>query len=318
MSFINSQEVQIAGPLKAAHYELSRATALRDAFSRCVTDYYTKASSGKDFEANGLLVTGKSRVGKTRELKHLITEFNEANEKMPDGRPARIVPCLLSGKVTWKDLGKRAAAALDYSIDSKYRDQNYIWEKVIDQARRHGIIGIHFDECQHVFSNGGEKTNPILLDSFKTLLKDSRWPLMLILSGVPVLSSFVQREEQLARLLRPVTFELIDPERDINELMGIAYSYADLAGICFDPLSSIDFFRRLSFACTERWGLVIEMIIDALTTCRMQGENEISIDHFSTAYSRIYGTPPGYSPFTVDDYREHFDQAKILALLDEA
>lgn len=81
MSFINSQEVQIAGPLKAAHYELSRATALRDAFSRCVTDYYTKASSRKDFEANGLLVTGKSRVGKTRELKHLITEFNEANEK---------------------------------------------------------------------------------------------------------------------------------------------------------------------------------------------------------------------------------------------
>src|SRR5690606_34022067 len=102
MSFINTQEVQIAKPLKAAHYELSRATALREAFSRCVTDYYTKSASGKDFEANGLLVTGRSRVGKTRELKHLVSEFNKANEKMPDGRPARIVHCLLSGKVTWK------------------------------------------------------------------------------------------------------------------------------------------------------------------------------------------------------------------------
>lgn len=164
MSFINKQEAQITGPLKAAHCELSRAAALREEFSWCVTDYYTKAASGKAFEANGLLVTGESRVGKTRELKHLISEFSAANEIMPDGRPARIVHCLLSGKVTWKDLGKRAAAALDYPIDSKYRDQNYIWKKVVDQARRQGVIGINFDECQHVFSNGGEKTNPTMLD----------------------------------------------------------------------------------------------------------------------------------------------------------
>lgn len=118
MSFINKQEAQITGPLKAAHYELSRAAALRDEFSWCVTDYYTKAASGKAFEANGLLVTGGSRIGKTRELKHLILGFNQASELMPDGRPARIVHCLLSGKATWKNLGKRAAAALGYPIDA--------------------------------------------------------------------------------------------------------------------------------------------------------------------------------------------------------
>ena len=86
-------------------------------------------------------------------------------------------------------------------------------EKVVDQGRRQNMIGIHFDECQHVFSEKDGRTNSIIRDSLKTLLKDSRWPLILILSGIPALATHVQREEQLARLLRPVHFDEIIPDR---------------------------------------------------------------------------------------------------------
>ena len=34
------------------------------------------------------------------------------------------------------------------------------------------VIGIHFDECQHVFSEKDGRTNSIILDSLKTLLRD--------------------------------------------------------------------------------------------------------------------------------------------------
>jgi hypothetical protein len=45
------------------------------------------------------------------------------------------------------------------------------------------------------------------------LLKDSRWPLVLILSGIPALDDHIAREEQFARLLRPVHFDSIDLNR---------------------------------------------------------------------------------------------------------
>ena len=57
---------------------------------------------------------------------------------MPDGRPARIVECVLSGRVTWKDLGIRTLDALEYPLSTS-RTQNYIWEKVLHQARDQGV-----------------------------------------------------------------------------------------------------------------------------------------------------------------------------------
>lgn len=317
MSFIRMRTVGVEAQLKAAHYELPRAEALHEAFSDCVTDYYAKASGGQDFEARGLLVTGQSRVGKTREIKRMIKKFNDSNELMPDGRPAKIVHCLLANRITWKDLGKRIADALGYNIDTKYRDQDYIWNIVRSQAMRQGVVGIHFDECQHVFGASTEKTNVVFIDNFKTLLKDSRWPMMLIMSGVPELSSSIRKDEQLSTLLDPVHFDLINPAADVEELNQILYSYADLAQVNVDALSAADFFERLSFACLNRWGLTIEFIIEALLKCRVEGATDCTIEHFDRVFTKRFSTPAGFSPFGVDDYQEAFDPAKLLELLEK-
>ena len=191
-------------------------------------------------------------------------------------------------------------------------------EKVVDQGRRQNVIGIHFDECQHVFSEKDGRTNSIIRDSLKTLLKDSRWPLILILSGIPALATHVQREEQLARLLRPVHFDEIIPDRDIEELNQLAFAFADRAGLDFEPLSNADCLHRLSFACANRWGLVIELLIEALTIGKRAGAGACSAEHFDQAFSATYGTPVGYSPFTLNDYRDGFDQKNLLALLNRA
>ena len=312
--FINMRAVAAAGPMKAAHYPFPRSAALQDALSWCMTDYYMKAAAGGDFEARGVLVTGQTRVGKTHEIKRLVRRINDAHDVMPNGQPAKFVHCILSGKVTWKDLGVKTLEALGYPAEGR-RTQTYIWDMVVDQARRQGVIGIHYDECQHVFTDDGAKTNRIFLDSFKTLLKDSRWPLILILSGVPELARHIDKEKQLSHLLRPVSFELIDPDRDLHELNHLAFSYADQAGLDFEPLSNADFFQRLSHACANRWGLVIELVIEAFKICSLAGQTQVTLDHFAEAFSEAYGTPSGFSPFTVSDYRESFDPDRLLEIL---
>ncbi len=112
-----------------------------------------------------------------------------------------------------------------------------------------------------------------------------------------------------------VHFEEINPARDIEELNELAFTFADNAGIDFDPLSHADFLQRLGFACANRWGLVIELLIEALTIGKQEGAKACSPDHFDEAFSRTYGTPAGYSPFKVADYQADFDHEKLLALL---
>jgi hypothetical protein len=317
MPFINSRVLELSKPLKTAYFPFSRAQDLSKALSWCVTDYATKASIGKPFEARGVLVIGKSRQGKSREIERFREKFNGGSEIMPDGRPARIVHCILSGKVTWKDLGVKVLSALGYPLRGRHT-QAEIWDLVVKYAEMQGVVGIHFDECQHVFTEEGERTNQQILDSFKTLLKDSRWPLMLILSGIPSLATHVAKEEQLSRLLRTVSFEEIDltREQDFDEMMQLTYAFAKKAEVDFQPLARRDFLERLAFACCDRWGLVIEMLIEAFIRCRMLDQSVCSIDHFSHAYAELYSTPVGYSPFTMPDYRDAFDPSTLARILE--
>jgi hypothetical protein len=189
---------------------------------------------------------------------------------------------------------------------------------VIKHAKLQGVVGIHFDECQHVFTEDGGRTNQQILDSFKALLKDSRWPLMLILSGIPSLAKYVAVEEQLARLLRTVRFRDIDLSQkiDMEELLNLAYSYAESAGLDFSPLSNVDFLERLAFACCNRWGLVIEMLIEAFTRAKVLDEEVWSKAHFSYAFAKGYSTPIGYSPFTMPNYQDSFDQARLIEVFE--
>lgn len=320
MTFINMREVEVSAPLKKAHYQFPRALQLKKTVSSCLTDYYAKVSSGAAFEARGVLVTGKSRVGKTRELQRLIRDINDSGNAMPNGQPVRFVSCILSAHITWKSLGIATLEALGYPCNGQ-RTQAYIWDKVREQAERQGIIGIHYDECQHMFSDTGHATNRVVLDSFKALLKHSKWPLILILSGVPDLAKHIENDTsseergQLRHLLRPVHFGMIDPEKDLDELNTLAYSYADKAGVNFDKLSDRDFLERLAFASGNRWGLAIEMVIEAFTCCSLAEASKVSMEHFDDAFSNIHGTRKGFSPFMMEDYIDAFDQDKLMEYL---
>lgn len=318
MTFIDKAAVGIRTPLMEVRFPFDRADELVKAMTWCATDYYTKAAIGSRFEARGIVVIGESRQGKSTEIDKMLKQFNNGSTVMADGRPAKIVSCLLSGKVTWKDLGTEILQVLGYPITGHHR-QSDIWSKVRKYAELQGVVGIHFDECQHVFTEGKSLTNQKILDSFKSLLKDQQWPLMLIFSGVPGLATHISSEEQLARLLRTVTFDGINLSKraDEDELVQLVFSYADRAGLEFDDFEMDDFMKRLTFAACQRWGLVIELLIEAFTLALRRGDAVSKIEHFTEAFATISGAPMGYSPFTMPNYEENFDQGALIHMYEK-
>lgn len=133
---------------------------------------------------------------------------------------------------------------------------------------------------------------------------------MLILSGIPRLADHIATYEQLAHLLRPVHFKPIDltQQEDMDEMIQLTFSYAEKAGLDFNPLATRDFIERLTFTCCDRWGLVIEMLIEAFTIAVVEEDKVCSVNHFTRAYETLYGGHVGYSPLTAPNYRENFDQ----------
>lgn len=316
MSFVNTTSAQAFTDLRDAHYAFPRAQKLREGFEWMLTDYWSKASLGRRFEARGLLVTGPSRTGKSADIEHLLAEVNNGETTMPDGKPAKIVSVMLAGTMTWKDLGVHTLReGLRFPTRGKMT-QTQIWDMVGFQARAQGVHGIHYDECQHIFPRKSAEGRAMILDSFKSLLKNPDWPLMLVLSGVDELVGHIASEEQLAYLLRPVYFREISLQRpeDQHELNSLCFAYADKAGLDFSGLSTLDFFRRLACACGNRWGLVIELLIDACVAARNSADADLASAHFCQAFTARTGLAQGYSPFSIVNFEPLFKGEKMFEL----
>lgn len=317
MSFVDLETAQIIRTLREGHYQFPRTEQLHAAIAEMTTKYYAEAALTDDFEARATLVVGPSRIGKTSEMDNQRRLFNEADIKMPDGRPAKMVKVMLRGSSSWKELGVLTLRALGYDIEVRGAvNQTLIWNKVMFHAKANGDICIHYYECQHIFIRRSAEIQEQIRGCFKSLLKQPEWPLMLVFSGVDELKQHILAEEQLGNLVKTVTFAEIDPRKasDLSEMNSVCFAYADKVALDFSTLSSADFHRRLAFACSNRWGLVIELVIPSAVIAKKAKSTSIELAHFCQAFTNRFELQSGYSPFSFDDYQQHFDADAVFRL----
>ncbi|MCW2303752.1 hypothetical protein M2324_002154 [Rhodovulum sulfidophilum] len=208
---------------------------------------------------------------------------------------------------------------MGYPITNKARKTQFeIWDLVIKQAKLQGVIGIYYDEAQHIMRGKSDAEVLSVLDAFKTLMKSHDWPLMLILSGVPELGDYVEREPQLDRLMTRIEFQEIDlssapghPAQDYETLNEIVGSYAISAGLDVDAsLPTGDFLHRLATAGAFRWGLVIDMVVDAVALAVARREGVVEWSDFVAAWCEKTGMNQLATPFTHDSYERMFRRDK--------
>ncbi len=204
-------------------------------------------------------------IGKTTELRKLINAFNASGTVTPGGRQAKIASVMRKGIPTWKDLGIYARRMGMGFWSEKRMTQNEVWRLVLVQAKAQGIIGLHFDECRHIFPQEGRAERGKILDSFKSLLKEQEWPMILVLSGVEELAEHIKSDGQLDALLDDVVFSECDVHRsgDVTEINTLCHAYAESVGLIFLAWPPWGFCQRLAFVCADRWGLVIELLINS-------------------------------------------------------
>jgi len=315
MNLVDNNMVNALQSVLSLHYKFGRNDALVMAARKVFSQYFARAAIGAPFEARGILLFGPSRSGKSKEFAEIVKDFNACGYPLPNGTTAKIVTCILDGRTTWKDLGAKTLDSMGYSYNRR-ATQREIQERLLYQSERQGIVGVVYDECQHIFPTKDTQAHAVILDSFKTMMKD-RWPLMLFLLGVEELRTRVATHGQLDDLLAKVEFRYIDLgcDSDIRELNELCYAYCESIGLEFDHLANEDFYQRLVFASGAKWGLVIELLVAAICAAKTEGEDRVTLQDFSDAFTSQAGFERNFSPFLVEDYRRTFDMAKIIAMM---
>jgi hypothetical protein len=316
--FYSPEIAQIAKEVNTTLFPFERAKTLQADLKRLFSRYVGCVQSGRRFETKALVVTGLSGSGKSEEIADLIFRFNASEQILPNGLPARYVELLLDRKGGWKDLGKETLRAMGYPISEKSRlTQPGIWRLVGFQAKEQGIVGIHYDEAQHIFAGKSEADQEVILDSFKTLLKSHECPLILILSGVPELSGYVR---QLDQLMRKTTFCHLDDIDFIHE-DEIAHDEVNSYAIKFNldlskELHSVDFLRRLATASAFRWGVLIELTTTAIMNAVEKQESILTAEHFNDVWVAKTKMHPIATPFTHAAYETMFRREKLFWVSD--
>ncbi|MFX0546660.1 AAA family ATPase [Roseovarius sp. S1116L3] len=307
-SLFNPQVAETAALNTGRHFSLARGEKLWTTFGDMLSRHIGRLQSGAWFEGDVLLITGLSESGKTREINEILAQLRAQEIPLPNGNPARIVQCVLNRTGGWKDLGRKTLKAMGYCLsDSARLNQTEIWARVAHQAELQGIIGIHFDETQHIFAGKSDDDRQMTLDSFKTLLKTPDWPLSLIMSGVPELADHIRLLDQTQNKVTHLHFDGIDLPQDLSVIHEIVGSYAMENGLEVDEyLLTEDFYRRLAFASALRWGTLIKLTIDTIGKARDSGSTVLKHEHYVNFWAAKANVNTLATPFTHDGYETMF------------
>lgn len=302
--FVIDEIVDTSASFNGRLFPLARAAKLKREFATMFSGHLGRLKSGFYFEGEALVITGASGAGKTTELEKLLREFNLSQAILPNGAGARFETCVLDRKGTWKDLGKNTLHAMGYPVSDNARmTQAQIGRRIKQQGELHGVVGVWYDEAQHILAGKKEEALGAVLDCFKTMVKGPDWPMMLIMSGVPELADYIPQLEQLFRKVTHVRLDDINFEEDVETVNSIVGSYALEAKLSVaDELLTGDFLHRLVTAAAFRWGLVFELVIKAVGKALVEHSTELKLDHFVQAWSSKTDTNPAATPFTHSGY----------------
>jgi len=255
---------------------------------------------GLSAEGRGIAVIGESGSGKTTAIQRILRRIDAADAESGEFRWISIrVPT----PATQKDLARAILHALAFQIQSN-TTASRMWELVNYHLHLRKCWLIHLDEGQELGGRGSEVEKAGVINALKSLMQIPDWPTNLVVSGTPELHDLLTQDPQLSRrffITRFLPVTEFDARDDVAELVA---RYAGLADLPLAPdLADVEFVPRLLHAGREQLGIVVELIIGALTRALADGHLALGIRDFARFYAERTGEVAGRNPFLVPDFR---------------
>jgi hypothetical protein len=290
--------------LRAAYMPTNAYNKLEQNFRMLLDQRRADLNEGITSNVRGIVLIGQSGSGKTTAMRELIRQNEALIATDRDAEICEFVGLQVPSPATMKFVGSATLQALGYPYS---RDQPgpVVWDLVKRQLRQRRTLFLHLDEAQDLARYQTDKERQSVVNTLKSLMENSQWPVGLILTGMPDLKDIINQDAQLARRLYPIEIDRLHDLRHAAPAMRLVKDYAQRAGVTMsDELQSDHFVRRLMHAADYEFGLLAELTVQSITEAITSSGLSVAVTmaHFADVFHARSAAVDGLNPFIADDY----------------
>jgi hypothetical protein len=310
MTEIQSHVSQKIVSLKRVFAKHPAYLQLSEEFQLLLDRRRAEIEAGIVFEARGIAVIGASGSGKTSAVARLITHTDGLVVDDPVEARKEIVSFQVPSPATLKFVGETALEAVGYPLQHR-RTEMIIWDMVRQHLHARKTLFLHLDEAQDLVRHQTIAGLQSVVRTLKSLMQTKVWPVGLILSGMPELKDLLNHDPQLARRIVPIEFPRLVPDRHDKRVVSIVRDYASRVSLDVAMVLDGEFASRLMHAADREFGLLIEIIIEAIECALLEASDKLHQHHFTAAFRRRSGCLDAYNPFVAVNF-ERIDARALL------
>ena len=255
-------------------------------------------------EQKGAAIIGPAGTGKTRMAVQAAEEYARAAEAS-GGREFgfRIISVTVPGRASVRDTCKEILRLLGYPIKAN-RDEDYLVDLVVSKMEEHRVAGLHLDEVQDAGKYTTGESMRRFTKRFRNLMQSPRWPVCLILTGTMEAKELLNEDKTLSRRCSPIEIPRMRREVDGLVMSRAIREMMEKANLLDTALVDLtEFQNRLIHAADGRFGMAIELAIEAIEQARLSGGAELDVEHFAEAYYVRTNGDDELNPFIAERWK---------------
>jgi len=216
----SSPEVrQIIQDIRGAYVPTMAYDRLDEYFDQLLEQRRADLAEGIVSDLRGIVLVGRSGAGKTTAIQELRRRYRKRLVyDDPDG-VNEMISLKVPSPATMKFVATAALHAAGYPL-VRDRSAAVIWGLVKQQFKLRKTLFMDMDEAQDLAQHQTDKERQAIVNTLKSLMENSQWPVGLVLTGMPGLKSIINQDAQLARRMYPIEIERLSPYAGQDQVLA--------------------------------------------------------------------------------------------------
>ncbi|MFG6591913.1 ATP-binding protein [Sulfitobacter sp. 1A12157] len=249
-------------------------------------------------ELKGAMLIGPAGAGKSRIVEEIIKEHHALTQHVGNWQyGTRILSVVVPGRSTLKETLNAILKALGHPARGR-RDEEYLASLVTTYLKLCGVAAVHLDEVQDSGRYKTKDSTDPFLKVFRNLMQAKDWPVCLIMTATPEATDILNGDKTFLRRMKPMEMRPMTFASDGEVLRDALRQLFEDAGLEGSGILSQDeFIKILIHASAGRFGVAVEMSIEAIGACLGEESAEIDMAHFADAYEMRMDCDEELNPF---------------------
>lgn len=257
-------------------------------------------TSSQRREARAIIYTGEEGVGKTESLDRLFRTHPAIPGYNIPGSGCPLLSVSATASTSPIALGHAILEKAGRPIRKVLRE-DAVWAQVHHQLQLAGIAILHLDEMHNLTDNATANQIDHIRKRLKALMVSPTWPVALIISGLPSIAPEMRVVGEIRRRGLFIQMPLMEMPADADLVKAAVEKTCKLADLALPDDRSL-LAGRLVHAAIYRFGVMIELIQEAVELALLEKAQQLKIEHFAGAYADRTGSGPRMNPFLAADW----------------